>query len=157
MGSCSLSVVYPCIGLSIVIRRNYGYYITQIYVPSLLIVILSWVNFWLDCEAVPARISLGLLTVLTMVTQSSGSKSNLPRVSYIKAIDVWMATCLFFVFAALIEFAYVNVLCRKKRRRFSTISGLVHVKENGIARPSDACQVNCFSIIVIDSFHLSTG
>ena len=76
-----------------------------------------------------------------MVTQSSGSKSNLPRVSYIKAIDVWMATCLFFVFAALIEFAYVNVLCRKKRRRFSTISGLVHVKENGIARPSDARQV----------------
>ena len=87
--------------------------------PSLLVVLLSWVNFWLDCEAVPARISLGLLTVLTMTTQSSGARADLPRVSYVKAIDIWMATCLTFVFAALVEFAYVNVLCRKVKRRES--------------------------------------
>ena len=36
------------------------------------------------------------------------------RVSYIKAIDLWMSTCLVFVFAALIEFAVVNVLSRRK-------------------------------------------
>lgn len=112
-------IVYPCIGVSFVLVRSYGYYITQIYVPSLLVVLLSWVNFWLDCEAVPARISLGLLTVLTMTTQSSGARADLPRVSYVKAIDIWMATCLTFVFAALVEFAYVNVLCRKVKRRES--------------------------------------
>ena len=34
--------------------------------------------------------------------------------------DVWMATCLVFVFAALIEFAVVNVLSQKvPGRRFS--------------------------------------
>lgn len=37
------------------------------------------------------------------------------RVSYIKAIDLWMSTCLVFVFAALIEFAVVNVLSRRRR------------------------------------------
>jgi len=75
---------------------------------------LSWVSFWIDVDATPARISLGVLTVLTMTTQSSGARSQLPRVSYVKAIDVWMATCLFFVFAALVEFAYANVLLRRK-------------------------------------------
>ena len=42
---------------------------TQIYVPSMMVVFLSWMNFWIDIEAVAARISLGLLTVLTTSTQ----------------------------------------------------------------------------------------
>ncbi|XP_053398808.1 glycine receptor subunit alpha-2-like [Mercenaria mercenaria] len=112
-----ISVTYTCIMLELKLTRQFGYYITQIYIPSMLIVILSWVSFWLDKEAVPARISLGLLTVLTMTTQSSGARASLPKVSYVKGIDVWMATCLLFVFAALIEFAFVNVHTRVEKRR----------------------------------------
>ena len=61
----------------------------------------------------PARISLSVTTVLTMATQLSGSKSSIPKVSYPKAIDVWMSACMFFVFAALLEYAFVNTLSRK--------------------------------------------
>ena len=113
------SVNYTCINLEFDILRRYGYYLTQVYIPSILIVILSWVSFWLDIDAIPARISLGVLTVLTMTTQSSGARTELPKVSYVKAIDVWMAMCLVFVFLALLQFAYVNVLSRVQRRRES--------------------------------------
>ena len=37
------------------LKRDIGYYVIQVYVPSVLIVILSWVSFWLDVEAIPAR------------------------------------------------------------------------------------------------------
>ena len=39
------------------------------------------------------------------------------QVSYIKAIDLWMAICLLFVFLALIEFAVVNLSLRRCRRK----------------------------------------
>lgn len=84
--------------------------------PTMLVVILSWVSFWINVEASPARVSLGLLTVLTMTTQSTGVNQSMPRVSYIKAIDVWMSCCLMFVFSGLVEYAIVNVLSRKKPR-----------------------------------------
>ena len=89
----------------------------QIYIPSVLIVLLSWVSFWLNVDAVPARISLGILTVLTMTTQKSMAVASLPRVSYVKAIDVWMAACLCFVFSSLLEFALVNVIDRRQIKR----------------------------------------
>uniref|UniRef100_A0A1I8H6R7 Neur_chan_memb domain-containing protein n=1 Tax=Macrostomum lignano TaxID=282301 RepID=A0A1I8H6R7_9PLAT len=117
---------YPCLQVDFILQRDIGYFIIQVraavilgdnpyavYIPTVLIVILSWVAFWINTEAIPARVSLGLLTVLTMTTQSSGAGQSLPRVSYIKAIDVWMSVCLIFVFASLLEFAVVNVYSRK--------------------------------------------
>ncbi|OWF51197.1 glycine receptor subunit alpha-2-like [Mizuhopecten yessoensis] len=93
--------------------RNINYYVIQMYIPSLLIVMLSWVSFWLNVNSVPGRVNLGVLSVLTISTQSSSVNRTLPRVSYTKAIDIWMAACLVFVVAALVEFAIANVLSRR--------------------------------------------
>ena len=91
----------------------------QTYVPSLLIVCVSWVSFWINIDAVPARISLGVLTVLTMTTQSIGLWMTLPKASYVKAIDAWMAFCVVFVFCAMLEFAIINKLARREIRQMS--------------------------------------
>lgn len=37
------------------------------------------------------------------------------KVSYVKAIDIWMAVCLLFVFAALLEYAGVNFVSRQQK------------------------------------------
>lgn len=82
-----------------------------------MLVIVSWVSFWLDQSAVPARVSLGVTTLLTMATQTSGINQTLPPVSYTKALDVWTGVCLTFVFGALLEFALVNYASRSDQHR----------------------------------------
>lgn len=82
-----------------------------------MLVIVSWVSFWLDQSAVPARVTLGVTTLLTMATQTSGINASLPPVSYTKAIDVWTGVCLTFVFGALLEFALVNYASRPESHR----------------------------------------
>jgi len=55
---------YPCLAIRFELARDFGYYLIQVYVPTFLIVILSWVSFWINAESSPARVTIGLLTVL---------------------------------------------------------------------------------------------
>lgn len=80
------------------------------YIPTCLIVIMSWISFWIKPEAVPARVTLCVTSLLTLSTQHAQSQKSLPPVSYIKAIDVFMSSCTVFVFASLMEYALVNIL-----------------------------------------------
>eukprot|EP00058_Branchiostoma_floridae_P021245 XP_002606735.1 hypothetical protein BRAFLDRAFT_226124 [Branchiostoma floridae] len=97
--------------------RQIFYFILQTYLPMILLVILSWVSFWVNHESVPARVTLGITTVLTMTTLTSAARSSLPKISYIKAIDVYMVMCFLFVFAALLEYAAVNFQSNQRARR----------------------------------------
>ncbi|CAN7981256.1 unnamed protein product, partial [Ixodes pacificus] len=104
---------YSCLKAEFFLQRSIGYHLVQSYLPTILIVVISWVSFWLDVEAIPARITLGVTTLLTISSKGAGIQGNLPPVSYVKAIDVWMGACTMFVFAALLEFTFVNYLWRK--------------------------------------------
>ncbi|KAK4468588.1 hypothetical protein MN116_007780 [Schistosoma mekongi] len=104
---------YSCLLLVIPLRRLIGSYIVTTYIPEILIVMVSWLGFWIDIKAVPARVTLGLLTLLGLLTESSSVSSQLPKVTYLKAIDVWLTVCLLFVIAALAEFAYAYLMAPK--------------------------------------------
>ncbi|XP_040583578.1 glutamate-gated chloride channel isoform X1 [Lepeophtheirus salmonis] len=108
---------YSCLKINLVFKREFSYYLLTIYVPSCMLVIISWVSFWLDSKSVPARVALGVTTLLTMSTQTAGVNRSLPPVAYTKAIDVWSGACVIFVFSALLEFAFVNYASRHDRRK----------------------------------------
>lgn len=108
--------VFSFLNATFTLERQNGYHLIQTYLPTFLIVMISWVSFWLNVDATPARVTLGVTTLLTMTTVASGVRTQLPPVSYIKAIDVWIGACSVMVFGALLEFTLVNYLSRSKLR-----------------------------------------
>ncbi|XP_077989370.1 glycine receptor subunit alpha-2-like [Glandiceps talaboti] len=135
---------YTCIGITFTLHRELGYYLLQTYIPSVLLIILSWVSFWIDIKASPARTALGITSVLTMITTLNGVREDLPHVSYIKAIDVWFAMCLIFVVGALIEYAIVHYLSSNKLRLWHNRSPS---KVKKAEKYSGEC---CVSLTIID-------
>ncbi|XP_058862406.1 gamma-aminobutyric acid receptor subunit gamma-1 [Acipenser ruthenus] len=97
------------------LSRRMGYFTIQTYIPCILIVVLSWVSFWINKDAVPARTSLGITTVLTMTTLSTISRKSLPKVSYVTAMDLFVSVCFIFTFAALMEYGTLHYFTSNRK------------------------------------------
>ncbi|XP_061559050.1 gamma-aminobutyric acid receptor subunit rho-3a isoform X3 [Phycodurus eques] len=52
---------YNRLYINFILRRHIFFFMLQTYFPTMLMVMLSWVSFWIDRRAVPARVSLGVL------------------------------------------------------------------------------------------------
>ncbi|XP_075241059.1 glycine receptor subunit alpha-4-like [Convolutriloba macropyga] len=96
-------------------KRDLMYFILQSYVPSTLIVFLSWVSFWVNRNSIPARASLSITSILTLITLIGTTNSNLPKVSEVKALDVYFAMCSVYVFGAILEFASTCYLTTREK------------------------------------------
>lgn len=89
-------------------ERSIGFFLIQTYIPAYLIVMLSWIAFWISHNSTPARIALGITTVLTMTTLTNSARASLPKVSYVKSIEWFLILCFLYVFASLVEYACVS-------------------------------------------------
>lgn len=50
---------YTCVEVIFTLRRQVGFYMMGVYAPTLLIVVLSWLSFWINPDASAARVPLG--------------------------------------------------------------------------------------------------
>ncbi|KAG1657998.1 Glycine receptor subunit alphaZ1 [Nymphon striatum] len=100
---------------TVVFSRQLKYYVIQTFIPSILVVCLTWLSFWFGLDATPGRVMLCVTSLLTLTTMFQGLKS--PPVSYIKAIDIWMISCMVFVFGTLLEFAIILHISGKRREQ----------------------------------------
>ncbi|KAM5159213.1 gamma-aminobutyric acid receptor subunit gamma-1 isoform 2-T2 [Callospermophilus lateralis] len=61
------------------LSRRMGYFTIQTYIPCILTVVLSWVSFWINKDAVPARTSLALMEYGTLHYFTSNKKGKTTR------------------------------------------------------------------------------
>lgn len=50
---------YTCVEVIFTLRRQVGFYMMGVYAPTLLIVVLTWLSFWINPDASAARVPLG--------------------------------------------------------------------------------------------------
>ncbi|XP_016338564.1 gamma-aminobutyric acid receptor subunit rho-3-like isoform X2 [Sinocyclocheilus anshuiensis] len=148
--NCSLeleSCWYNRLYINFILRRHIFFFMLQTYFPTMLMVMLSWVSFWIDRRAVPARVSLGITTVLTMSTIITGVSASMPQVSYVKAVDIYLWASFLFVFLSVIEYAAVNY--------FTTVEEMKKLQKGKLPVSYDATQAMAYDGCFHDDIDVS--
>ena len=79
-------LTYPGLILHIHLARKIHYHLIQTYIPSCLFVMIAWLSLFVNPEAIPGRISMVMMTLLTLMAMFSGVRQNTPKVSIIAVI-----------------------------------------------------------------------
>jgi hypothetical protein len=88
---------------SLKVRRNPRPYILKFIVPLLLLVIISWITFWLSPEEFQTKDQLGsaVATLLIIVAFDITASALLPKTDYITYIDALDFSCFVWVIIAI--------------------------------------------------------
>ena len=77
---------YSCLQVDLVFARELSYFLVTMYVPCIMIVVVSWFAFWIDHKSAPARVTLGVSTLLALSTTLASIQKSLPPVAYMKVL-----------------------------------------------------------------------
>ena len=102
----------------ILVKRKYDFYLWKIFLPLVLMVILSWTVYWIDPRDLSSQVQISITTILTVIAFAFSISLSLPKVPYLTYIDAFFLLCLVFVFFTAIEMTTVHVSGRTRRVDF---------------------------------------
>jgi hypothetical protein len=101
----------------ITVQRRYGFYLWKVFLPLLLMVVVSWSVFWFDPPEVSSQVQIAVTTILTIIAFALAISLTLPRVPYLTFADAFFLTCYIFAFVAMVELTAVHIAYRNERRK----------------------------------------
>jgi len=111
----------------------------QVYLPSGLFVIVSWISFIVPPEVVPGRMALLVTLFLVLVNIFNSVTGNAPKAEGLTAVETWVVSCIIHVFGVLAEYALIlKIIQSEKRRDAKARRAFLKVlnNSNGISEPS---------------------
>jgi hypothetical protein len=105
------------IGVALVVSatRNRGYYIIQVLIPLVAIVLMAWTVFWIDPGVVATRVGVVVSTMLTLIAYRFMLGNLVPRLSYLTRLDYFMLGATGMVTLTLFVMAGASYLARAGR------------------------------------------
>ena len=103
-------------------RRESHKYVTQWFVPTALLTLVSFTSFWIKSKEIRLKFLLVTLVLLYLHTIYIKNQAS-TKVSFSTFIDHWLFACLMFVVAAVAELVVVRVvdgLTNQKNRKNDT-------------------------------------
>ena len=101
----------------IAVERRYGFYLWKVFLPLLLMVIVSWSVFWFDPPEVSSQVTIAVTTILTIIAFALAISLTLPRVPYLTFADAFFLTCYIFTFVTMVELTAVHIAYRNEQRK----------------------------------------
>jgi len=95
-------------------ERYVTYYIWQVILPLVVVVVMSWAAFWVGREDVSVRIGVATSSILTLIALRFVLASLLPRLPYMTRMDYFTVGSTLLVFMALIMVIFTTFLAGKE-------------------------------------------
>jgi Neurotransmitter-gated ion-channel ligand binding domain/Neurotransmitter-gated ion-channel transmembrane region len=97
------------------VERRYAFYLWKVFLPLLLMVVLSWAVFWIEARDLSNQVQIAITTILTVIAFAFAISATMPRVPYLTYIDAFFLTCYVFVFVAIVELMAVHLSHRREK------------------------------------------
>jgi len=116
---------YAACGFQLQLVRKTMQFLVQVYLPSGMFVVVSWVSFLIKPEVVPGRMALLVTLFLVLINIFNSVRERAPISTQLNAVDLYLVVCIFLVLSALLEYALILLLLKKRRKPKSpwTIEG----------------------------------
>lgn len=101
-----LSPPIPGLVFSLETERYAGFYIYKAILPLVLIVLMSWLVFWIDPSLAPSQISVAVTSMLTVIAYRFALASMVPRLPFLTTLDLFVIAATLAVFLSMIEVIY---------------------------------------------------
>ena len=98
---------YAVCGFHILLARTKEQIFFQVYLTSIMFVVVSWASFIIKPEVVPGRMGVLVTIFLVLINIFNNVKTNAPVSISLNAVDLYLIVCIFIVFLALVEYAIV--------------------------------------------------
>ncbi|MEE9132979.1 MAG: hypothetical protein V3U13_05410 [Gemmatimonadota bacterium] len=103
------------VALTIDAKRRVGYYIIQVIIPLVAIVLMAWTVFWIDSSVVPTRVGVVVTTMLTLIAYRFMLANHVPRLSYLTRLDYFMLGSTTLIILTLFAMAGTSYLKMRGR------------------------------------------
>ena len=103
------------IGFDIKMTRKMTPFMLNIYTPSTILVVVSWISFWIPTDAIPARMALLVTIYLVLTNIANGIRALAPSGGRATYIDIYLQGCQTFVAMALFEYAFLLFYTRRMK------------------------------------------
>lgn len=95
--------------------RIYNHYVIKFIVPLILIVMMSWIVFWIDPQESGSQLSVAVTAALTLIAYHIALAGKLPDIPYLTRMDLFLFGSTLLVFTALLEVVVTSRLARGER------------------------------------------
>jgi len=96
---------YSMYGVEILLSRTISPFLVSVYLPSTLLVIISWVSFFVTVML--ARTGILVSTSLLLLNMLNNTRSSVPISNSATALEIWLLTCLMMMFFTIIQFLFI--------------------------------------------------
>jgi hypothetical protein len=95
---------------SLDVKRDSSYFIYKVITPLVLIVMMSWLVFWIDPSLVASQISVSVTAMLTMIAYRFAIAGLMPRLGFLTNLDNFVLASTLMVFLSMVEVIYTAYL-----------------------------------------------